>query len=63
MTDSYEENEIGDIDTPEDWSGKTCYTQPITVLVKVRPDGPQDHNPKDQEGNIERLPCSPDGLK
>jgi hypothetical protein len=63
MANSNEENEVGDVDTPEDWSGKTCNTQTITVLVKVCPYSPKDYGPKDQEGNIKRLSCSPDGVK
>ena len=63
MTDSDEEDKIGDIDAPEDGSGQTGDAKPLTILVDVGIHTPKDDSHEDAEGGIESLPRFPDRFK
>jgi len=52
MADTNKEDEIGDIDSPEDGSRKACNAQTVPILVLVRVDSPKDDRHEDQESEI-----------
>ena len=63
MTDSNEEDKIGDIDTPKDGPGQSRDAKPLTILVEVGKRAPKDENNEDAEGDIESFPRFPDRFK
>jgi hypothetical protein len=52
MTDPDEKNKIGDIDTPKDGPCQSCNAEPIPILVKVGPHGPEDDSNKNGQSKI-----------
>ena len=63
MADSDEEDEVGDIDAPEDRPCKSGHTQSMAILIKVGPYRPEDDGDEDGEGEIKGLSCLSDGLE
>ncbi len=63
MADPDEEDEVGDIDSPEDRPRQSGHTQSMAVLIKVSPYRPEDDGDEDGEGEVEGLSCLSDGLK
>ena len=63
MADSDEEDEVGDIDPPEDRSDETGDSQPLAVLGEVGIDSPEDDHHENGGGKIKRFACLLDRLE
>src|SRR3972149_11122573 len=63
MTDSYEEDEVGNINAPEDLPGKSGDSQSGSILGDVRIKSQKNKGDQDRNGDIKTFSRLPDMLK
>ncbi len=63
MTDSYEENEVCDVDTPEDLPRKSGDSQSGAILGEVRIKSQKNKGDQDGNGDIKTFSRLPDMVK
>jgi hypothetical protein len=63
VANSNEEDEVGDIDAPENLSRKPRDPQASSILSDIGIHSKEDQGTEDRNGDIESPPCLPDMFK